>query len=107
VIVLRIAKDRAKDFERLFEAEQYPNWKRYHERKLFIAASLTRVEFGSESDDAKKAGYINYVVVAKLTDMRAHEAHDADPAFKAYDEKAEEFQPEGPSVYGGTTIFEI
>jgi hypothetical protein len=39
--------------------------------------------------------------------MEAHTAHDEDPAFKEYDRKAEAFQPEGPSVWGGTTIFEI
>ncbi len=50
---------------------------------------------------------MNYVVVAKVRDMKAHEAHDEDPGFEEYDKKAEEFQPEGPSVYGGTTIFEI
>lgn len=50
---------------------------------------------------------MNYVVVAKLSGMDAHTAHDEDLAFKAYDAKAEEFQPEGPSVWGGTTIFEI
>lgn len=44
---------------------------------------------------------------AKLTGMRAHTAHDDDPAFKAWDAMAEEFQPEGPSVWGGKTILEI
>ena len=39
--------------------------------------------------------------------MDAHTAHDSDPEFLAYDRKAEAFQPEGPSVWGGTTIFEI
>ena len=107
VIILRIAKEKAKEFEKLFEAEQLPNWKKFHAKKQFLAASLTRVEYGSEEDDAKKGKYVNYVVVAQLTGMRAHTAHDNDPAFKAYDQKAEAFQPEGPSVYGGTTIFEI
>ena len=50
---------------------------------------------------------MNYVVVAKVRDMRAHTNHDNDPDFQAYDEKVEAFQPEGPSVWGGTTIFEI
>lgn len=50
---------------------------------------------------------MNYVVVAKLTGMAAHTEHDSDPAFRSYDEKADAFQPEGPSVWGGTTIFEL
>jgi len=106
-IILRISRDRTKEFESLFSSEQYPHWEEMHAKRMLLAASLTRVEFGSEEDEAKQGGYVNYVVVAKLTDMRAHEAHDSDPRFREYDRKADEFQPEGPSVYGGTTIFEI
>ena len=106
-IILRIRKDKAKEFEALFEREQYPNWKRYRAEGKFLAASLTRVEYGNEEDDAKRGKYVNYIVFAKLTGMDAHAEHDNDPAFKAYDEKAEAYQPEGPSVWGGTTIFEI
>lgn len=107
VIILRIKKDRATEFEKLFESDEYETWKRFHAAGKFLAASLTRVEYGSEEDEAKDGDYVNYAVVAKVTGMEAHSAHDADPAFKAYDEKAEAFQPEGPSVWGGTTIFEI
>jgi len=42
--------------------------------------------------------YVNYIVVAKLAGPQTHDEHDNDPAFKAYVEKAEAFQPEGPSV---------
>jgi hypothetical protein len=107
VIVLRIAKDKTKEFEALFEKEQYPNWHKHKNDGGFLAASLTRVEFGSEEDDAKRGKYVNYVVVAKVRDMRAHSKHDSDPDFQAYDKKADAFQPEGPSVWGGTTLFEI
>jgi hypothetical protein len=106
-IILRIRADRAEEFERLFKKHQYPNWRSHHAKGGMLAASLTRVEYGSEEDDAKKGKYVNYIVVAKLTGMRAHEAHDSDPAFKAWDEMAEEFQPAGPSVWGGRTIAEI
>ena len=107
VIVLRIAKDRASEFEKLFEREQFPNWQKHKASGGFLAASLTRVEFGVEEDDATKGRYVNYIVVAKVRDMAAHAAHDNDPSFQAYDKKADEFQVEGPSVWGGTTIFEI
>jgi hypothetical protein len=106
-IILRIQADRAAEFEKLFEAEQYPTWKKYHAKGMFLSASLTRVEYGSEEDEAKEGKYVNYIVIAKLTGMDAHTEHDNDPAFKAYDAKAEDFQPEAPSVWGGTTIFEI
>ncbi len=106
-IILRIKADRAKEFERLFKAEQYKNWEKHHAKGGLLAASLTRVEYGVEEEDAKQGGYVNYIVFAKLTGMRAHTSHDNDPAFKAWDEKAEAFQPEGPSVWGGTTVVEI
>ena len=106
-IILRIRTDRAAEFEKLFEAEQYPNWLRHHASGGLLAASLTRVEYGDELKDAKQGEYVNYIVVARLTGMDAHNEHDDDPEFKSYDEKAEAFQPKAPSVWGGTTIFEI
>jgi len=62
-----------------------------------IAASLTRVAYGVEEEDAKQGGYVNYVVFAKLTNQRAPDAHDSDPDFKAWDHMAEQFQAEGES----------
>jgi hypothetical protein len=38
--------------------------------------------------------------------MAEHSAHDRDPRFGAFLEKARELQPEGPSVFGGNVIFE-
>ena len=60
---------------------QYPNWVKHREKGGMLAASLTRVEYGVEEDDAK--------------------------TFKAWDEMAEQLQPEGPSVWGGKTLPEI
>src|SRR5688572_7421779 len=99
-IILRIKKERTKEFEEAFGREQYKNWEKHVAKGGFLAASLTRVEYGSEEDASKKGGYVNYIVFAKLTGMRAHTAHDNDPDFKAWDEKAEAFQPEGPSRLG-------
>ena len=42
-----------------------------------------------------------------MTNQRVHDAHDNDPDFKAWDEMADQFQTEGPSVWGGRTILEI
>jgi len=106
-IILRIKADRAKEFERLFKKHQYPNWKKHHAKGGMLAASLTRVAYGVEEEDAKQGGFVNYIVFAKLTNQRAHDAHDNDPDFKAWDEMAEQFQTEGPSVWGGRTILEI
>jgi len=105
-IILRIKADRAKEFERLFKKHQYQNWQKHHAKGGMLAASLTRVAYGVEEEDAKQGGYVNYIVFAKLTNQRAHDAHDNDRD-RAWDEMAEQFQTEGPSVWGGRTILEI
>jgi hypothetical protein len=106
-IILRIRKDKAKEFERLFAAEEMPIWKDFHARGKLRAASLTRVEYGSEEDDAKKGEYANYILYAVMADMRAHLQHDRDERFNAFLKKAQRWQPEGPSVWGGKTLFRM
>jgi hypothetical protein len=39
-------------------------------------------------------------------DEHAHHEHDEDPGFKRYDEQAEAFQPEEPTVTFGDLVFE-
>lgn len=55
MIVLRIAKARARAFERLLERENVANWRKQRRAGRFLAASLARLEFGVEEDDARKA----------------------------------------------------
>jgi hypothetical protein len=38
--------------------------------------------------------------------MAEHSAHDRDPRFEAFLQKARALQPESPSVFGGDVIFE-
>lgn len=59
-IIHRIKADWAEEFERLFKKHQNPNWVKHYEKGGVLAASLTRVEFGVEEEDAKKGGYVNY-----------------------------------------------
>ena len=106
-IILRIDQARAPEFERLFEAENLPNLRKHHAEGGILSASLSRVELGTEADQAKAGGYVNYIAVAKVKDMAAHTAHDADPAFEAFNAKADAFQPTEPSVWGGTTLVEV
>ena len=106
-IILRIRQDKARAFERLFAAEEIPIWRDFHARGQLRAASLTRVEYGVEEDAAKKGEYVAYVLYAVMANMRAHNQHDRDPRFVAFLEKARRLQPEGPSVWGGTTIFRV
>ena len=106
-IILRIRKDAARAFERLFAAEEVPIWRDFHARGKLRAASLTRVEYGVEEEDAEKRDYVAYILYAVMANMRAHEEHDRDPRFVAFLDKARRLQPEGPSVWGGTTLFRV
>ncbi len=109
-IILRIAEDRAKDFEAMFEAEEIPLWDEYIAQGLFLEASLTRVVDGSEDRTGTHGGgppgiqdYILHVVAA---DHDAHNRHDDDPRFKAFLEKAKGLQPMQPLVFFGTPLHE-
>jgi hypothetical protein len=102
-IILRIRESDAEEFERGFREHEYPLWEEYKAAGAFLAASLTRVEYGSH----QTPGIANYLIVAVVKDMAAHSRHDSDPRFKAWDEIAERFQPEEPLVFGGNTMIEI
>lgn len=101
-IILRIRTDQTQDFETLFEAEELPLWDEYTAAGKFLKARLARIEFGTEERD-DVALYLLYVEVPSMAE---HSAHDSDPRFNAFLKKAREFQPEGPSVFGGNVIFE-
>ena len=109
-IILRIAADRAREFEAMFESEEIPIWDEYTRQGLFLEASLARVEGGSETPDGTFGGgppgiqdYILHVVAA---DHDAHSRHDNDPRFAAFLEKAKRLQPMQPLVWFGTTLHE-
>jgi hypothetical protein len=102
VIILRIRSEQADEFEQLFEAEELPLWDEYVAAGKFLISRLARIQFGTEERD-DVALYLLYVEVPS---MKEHGEHDNDPRFNAFLKKAREFQPESPSVFGGTTIFE-
>jgi hypothetical protein len=106
-IILRIRKDKAAEFERAFAEEELPIWEDFHKRGRLLAASLTRVQYGVEEDEAKKGKYVAYILYAVMKDMRAHTEHDEDERFNAFLKKARRWQPEGPSVWGGRTVFRV
>jgi hypothetical protein len=100
-IVIRIRKEQAAEFERLFEAEELPIWDDFAARGVLLRGSLTRVAFGSEESE----DYRCYVILAEFPSMAGHTAHDDDPRFNAFLKKARKLQPEGPSVWGGETLW--
>jgi hypothetical protein len=101
-IVIRIRKDQAGEFERLFEAEELPIWDEFSGQGKFLKARLARIEYGSEERDDVAL----YLIYAEVPSMTEHSAHDRDPRFGAFLEKARQLQPEPPSVFGGDIIFE-
>jgi hypothetical protein len=101
-IIVRIRADAAEEFERLFEAEELPIWDEFVSNGTFLKARLARVGFGSEERDDVAL----YLIYAEVPSMAEHSAHDRDPRFGAFLEKARELQPEPPSVFGGDVIFE-
>ena len=101
-IVLRIAADRATDFEAMFEAEEIPIWDDFTGRGRFLEARLVRAVGGSE----QRRGIQDYLLHIVAADHEAHEEHDRDPRFRAFLAKAERLQPDSPLVWFGDTIFE-
>src|SRR2546427_1162166 len=68
-IVLRIAADRATDFEAMFEAEEIPIWDDFTGRGLFLEARLVRAVGGSE----QRRGIQDYLLHIVAADHEAHE----------------------------------
>jgi hypothetical protein len=101
-IILRIRSSEAQDFERLFEAEELPLWEEFSAAGKFLKARLARVEYGSETS----GDVVLYLIYAEVPSMAEHSAHDSDPRFEAFLEKARRFQPEPPLVFGGSIIFQ-
>jgi hypothetical protein len=101
-IVLHIAADRAKEFEALFERDELARWDDYTARGRFLEARLIRCRYSALQDK----GVQDYVLQVITADERAHHEHDEDPGFKEYNEQADDFQPEEPTVTFGDLVFE-
>lgn len=101
-IIVRIRTDAAERFEQLFEEEELPIWDEFVANGTFLKARLARVAFGSEERDDVAL----YLIYAEVPSMAEHSAHDRDPRFEAFLQKARELQPEPPSVFGGEVVFE-
>jgi hypothetical protein len=100
-IILRIASDRAAEFEKMFEAEELPIWDDFIARGLFTDCSLTRVTGGGETPE----GVQDYVLHIVATE-EGHTAHDHDPRFGSFLKRAQKLQPKEPIVWFGDPIFE-
>jgi len=101
-IIIRIRAAEAEEFERLFAAEELPLWDEYSAEGKFLKARLARIEYGTEDRDDVAL----YLIYAEVPSMAEHSEHDSDPRFNAFLQKARQFQPEPPSVFGGDILFE-
>jgi|SRR5215510_6106621 len=102
VLVIRISKEQAGDYERLFADDELPRWRDYHERGLFKSARIFRSAFGSHEGRE----IANYVIVVE-SEGEGHHEHDNDPGFQAFNKQADQFQPEDPFVFGGEPLFSV
>jgi hypothetical protein len=100
-IVLRVAADRAAEFEAMFQAEELPIWDDFVARGLFKECRLTRVTGGGETPDNIQ-DYVLHIVATE----KGHSAHDDDPRFKSFLKRAQKLQPKQPLVWFGDSIFE-
>jgi hypothetical protein len=101
-IVLHIARDRAAEFEMLFEADELKRWDDFTERGRFVEARLIRCRYSALESE----GIQDYVLHVVTADEHAHHEHDEDPGFKAYNQRADELQPAEPTVTFGDLVFE-
>ena len=104
LIIIRIRADAVEQFERMFRDEETVVWRDLRDRGLMRYASLTRIAFGTEQDDAASGAYVCYGIYAEFEAMAGHSAHDDDPRFNEFLGRARQLQPQGPSVWGGTVL---
>jgi hypothetical protein len=101
-IVLHIDAARAAEFEALFERDELPRWDDFTARGRFLEARLIKCDMSQLQGE----GIQDYVLHVVTPDEEAHHEHDADPGFQRYDQEADAFQPESPTVTFGRLVFE-
>ena len=102
-IVLNVGADQASDFEEGFRSQEAPIWADLHARGLLVMATLSRLDITTQPID----GAVQFLVVAIFATDEGHHAHDQDPRFKAWNERADTYQIAGPYVFGGDTIVNV
>src|SRR5438270_7576380 len=94
VIVIHVRADQADEFQREWEADELPRWRRFKEEGKFLSARIYRSEYGTD----ERKDVAKFVIVVEVPSMAEHGAHDDDPGFQAWDKRADAYQPEGPLV---------
>jgi heme-degrading monooxygenase HmoA len=102
-IVLNVGADQAEEFETGFREQEAPIWTDLHARGLLIMATLTKLDITTVGMDEAT----QYLVVTIFATDEGHHAHDDDPRFEAWNQRADTFQIEKPFVFGGDTIVNV
>ncbi len=102
-IILKFDERRAAEFERMFEAEVLPLWRDFKSQGKFVAASLTPVEGGNQT----QRGIRKYILHVEVPSMAEHEEFDSNVLFNKFLTKAKVMQPEEPLVMFGETLFQV
>ena len=102
-IVLNVDRAQTEEFEKGFRAEEAPIWADLHARGLLTMATLTKLDISTR----KTEGAVQYLVVAIFATDEGHHAHDSDPRFEAWNQRADTFQIAEPYVFGGDTIVNV
>src|SRR2546427_7591202 len=82
-IVLRIAADRATDFEAMFEAEEIPIWDDFTGRGLFLEARLV----GPVGGGRNRKGFKDYPLPIVARDTKPHESTNRNPRSRPFPPK--------------------
>jgi len=88
VLVIRVRKAQALEYERLFESSELPRWRDYHQRGLFKNARIFRSAFESHEGDE----IANYVITVETAEG-AHHEHDNDQGFSLSTSRLTHFNP--------------
>ena len=104
-IILRIDSDRTDEFEKLFESEVLPLWRKFKADGKFISASLTPVMEGEGNQG--ESGIRDYILHVEVPSMKEHTQFDSNPDFNRFLSKAQAMQPKEARVWLGETLFEV
>ncbi|MDA4125498.1 MAG: hypothetical protein OK438_08675 [Thaumarchaeota archaeon] len=102
-IILRFDDAKAAEFERMFEEEVMPLWRKFKTGGKFISASLTPVQDGNQM----KKGVRTYILHVEVPSMAEHSAFDSNPDFNRFLPRAQALQVEEPAVLLGETLFQV
>lgn len=79
-IILKFDEKSVAEFERMFEAEVLPLWRKFKSEGKFIAASLTPIEGGNQMTE----GIRKYILHVEVPSMAEHEEFDSNALFNKF-----------------------